>query len=158
MNRSQGLDIETYISGMSEENIRDQFGSFLVDDEHKVIACLHFKVASASWNYIFINNSAKGPVTKDKLKGGARLYLKKYGFHRLRDEMYSAADIKFRLKNYYKFMAVRHPLHRLVSAFRDKLREDNVWYNKYLGSKILQKWLAQFVNAPLCSAIDTEMS
>ena len=40
---------------------------------------------------------------------------------------YSRADIEKRINNYYKFVIVRHPLERILSAYRHLFeeREDN---------------------------------
>ncbi len=53
------------------------------------------------------------------------------------------------LKTYYKFMVVRHPLDRLVSAYVDKLvpREDG--YRKQMGTKILQMLHPHLLERPL---------
>ena len=41
---------------------------------------------------------------------------------------YNAEERRYRLQNYFKFMFVREPLERLVSAYRDKVLRDNSYY------------------------------
>ena len=45
-------------------------------------------------------------------------FMSQHGMKRL--YMYSDDEIQNRLKTYFKFLVVRHPMQRLVSAFRDK--------------------------------------
>ena len=47
-------------------------------------------------------------------------YMRSHGIRRL--STYSEDEIRRRLKTYFKFLVVRHPMERLVSAFRAKFR------------------------------------
>ena len=51
--------------------------------------------------------------------------LKKFGLYMLNE--YAPDQIKYRINNYYKFMFTRHPMERIVSAYRSKweIRLDN---------------------------------
>ena len=42
--------------------------------------------------------------------------------------------------NLTRFIFVRHPFERLVSAYRDKLAGDNLFYQKTFGREIIQKY------------------
>jgi hypothetical protein len=44
------------------------------------------------------------------------------------------------LGHFTKFIFVRHPYERLVSAYRDKLAGDNIFYRKAIGREIIQKY------------------
>ena len=51
--------------------------------------------------------------------------LRKFGLFMLNE--YAPDQIKYRIKNYYKFMFTRHPMERILSAYRSKFekRSDN---------------------------------
>ena len=56
--------------------------------------------------------------------------MSRHGMKRL--YMYSDDEIQERLKTYFKFLVVRHPMQRLVSAFRDKFgRETQSGFKNY---------------------------
>ena len=52
-------------------------------------------------------------------------FMKSIGFQYL--NTYNKSEIIHKIKNYYKFMFIRHPLERLLSAYMDKFTQ----YNKY---------------------------
>ena len=49
-------------------------------------------------------------------------FMKHHGFYRLK--MFSTEEIQKRLKTYFKFMVVRHPFERLLSAYREKFERE----------------------------------
>lgn len=57
---------------------------------------------------------------------------------------YKPDEIMYRLQHYFKFTFVRHPLSRLVSAFRNKLRENIVEYQRRYGVQIIKKYRKDF--------------
>ena len=100
-----------------------------------MIICIHYKVGYSSLMAILVNNSVdKALPTHTRLDSLTPEYVKRL-------VQYSPEEIKYRLENYYKFMFVRHPFDRILSAWRDKLflemqdRHGN--YYKYLLPKIL---------------------
>ena len=96
--------------------------SFVVCDRFKIVSCLNWKTGSSTWQWVFLNNTAPQPLpydprpdwedTVDEAKRTQRMV----PLH-----LYSPAEIRDRLKNYFKFLTVRHPLDRLVSTYVDKL-------------------------------------
>ena len=54
----------------------------------------------------------------------------------LRD--FPSSDIKHKLSEYYKFMFVREPLVRLLSAYKDKFLLNNTSFHKSYGRKIVK--------------------
>ena len=49
-------------------------------------------------------------------------FMTRHGFYRLK--MFSTEEIHKRLETYFKFLVVRHPFERLLSAYRDKFERD----------------------------------
>ncbi|XP_006812713.1 carbohydrate sulfotransferase 14-like [Saccoglossus kowalevskii] len=86
----------------------------IVDDEYKFIYCWIPKVASGNWKVVlknlkeFYTNKDWKPNLRDRNMGLPTL------------NKYSSVGIKTRLKSYYKYVFVRHPLERLLSAYRDR--------------------------------------
>ena len=48
---------------------------------------------------------------------------------------YTPEEARFRLETYFKFIFKRHPLDRLVSAFRDKFQRYSAWRKKLFHQK-----------------------
>lgn len=100
-----------------------------------IIACN--QVASTNWKKILmmLNNKTNATdvsrIDSDSAhKNNRMLTLAKY----------SNADVAFRLKNYMKFTFVRHPFERLISAYNNKLVEDNSFYRLNYGRKIIRRY------------------
>ena len=53
---------------------------------------------------------------------------KKYNILKMIKSTYNRSDIIYRLHNYFKFLVVRHPVDRLISAYNDKLVIDPPTY------------------------------
>ena len=93
-----------------------------VNHKNKYIVCLPQKAGCTTWKIILANNSSPDPLSAefngDQLHGDG---LEKYGIYSLND--YSPLQQQEILEDpqYYKFMVVRHPLDRLVSAHNDKI-------------------------------------
>lgn len=94
---------------------RRSLDHFIVDNKHRIVYCYIPKVASTTWK-----------KTMAHLVG-----LKSKSVHELRFKLlssYSKAKARSILQSYYKFLFVREPFERLLSAYRDKFtRKTNVW-------------------------------
>ena len=133
-------DTNSFINSLNDSEL-PRYG-MLVDEKHKVLACLHFKVGSSTWRLIFANNSAKVPIPSNKL---ATIFKKlwffnDYDIHLLYESRYDAKAVRDIFKTYYKFMVVRHPLTRLVSTFHDKFNRKHFWFANLYGKDILKKY------------------
>ena len=111
-----------------------------VDDQRRYVYCLVSKVACTSWKRVAL--MLTGNMTVNRTSD-----LSKYKTHNFafsdqyigRLNRMRPADVEYRVKNYFKFMFVRHPFERLVSAYRDKLtRRDQ--YNKMFGVPIIRNY------------------
>ena len=85
--------------------------ALLVDDDNKILMCLHAKVGCSSWKWILVNNTASDP---DKIPWNREVHnlIWKYNISRVTDRKYSDDEIRYRLDNYYKVLVVRHPYDR----------------------------------------------
>ncbi|XP_054753254.2 carbohydrate sulfotransferase 11-like [Lytechinus pictus] len=120
----------------------------IVNEEYRIIYCNVPKVACTNWKTIFLelggfsefNTSREAHLGANK-KG--RLYLDY--LHK-----YNVSQRRFMLQNYTKFVFVRHPFNRVLSAFRDKLapnisvffrNEDRkgTWISQY-GQRIIDRY------------------
>ena len=97
----------------------------IVDDRHKVIICLIPKVGCTSFKEMMIRQTGLVPVNKTLGHVHQIGVLRRYGLHPLYD--YSPEEILSRLQKYTKFIVVRHPLDRLISAYTDKFLVHTVY-------------------------------
>ena len=82
----------------------------------QVIYCLIPKAASTSWKRVLIRSSTNQTLRKRDLY--QLTLLRKYGLVSL--AAFSKEEIQKRLKTYFKFLVVRHPLIRLLSTYWSK--------------------------------------
>ena len=104
----------------------------LVDEKHKLLYCYVPKVACTNWKRVFLillGNSNYGNASSIP----AELVHKKTTFPKLSD--YSAERAKYFVANFTKYLFVRHPFERLLSAFRNKL-ERPLHASKYFQLRI----------------------
>ena len=104
-----------------------QLHFIVVDDEHKVMYCTIPKVASTTWKRVLAD--LRG------LKQG--IYVHRPRLWRRLSE-YQGEEKSLRLKTYFKFIFVREPLHRLLSAFKDKFIGKNRHFSKNIRKEIVK--------------------
>lgn len=109
--QARGLD------NVSDSDRVSQSSQYLVDDRHRVIYKGFAKSGSTSWISTLIG--AMGGIPK-KGKARSESFLNTVGLRRLSRKYYKPEEILFRLKNYFKFLVVRHPYDRILSTWRDK--------------------------------------
>lgn len=117
----------------------------LVDDKHRTLYCNIPKVACTTWKTVMTNLSANFPEPMppdgERLPVHSRNYLRNKNIRPLED--YYPGDIRYRLDNYFTFMVVRHPLDRVVSAFRDKMDLNDPQTNDhwmFIQREIIQRY------------------
>ena len=109
------------IDDLTNSEIKKLSRNLFVAENLKTLACIHYKVAWTTQRVIFANNSAKDPIPGHKSNSAVWRYLKPNNVRKLSHQMYSLEDKRHRLKHYFKYMFTRHPLDRVLSAFKDKL-------------------------------------
>lgn len=132
---------ETLESLSTESRLEAALSNMIIDTEHKISWCPIYKAASSTWMIYFA-----------ALKGA----LMDLTMDLIRRNLIQVSDIvrqKFRLdedfnKTYKKvsgtkkFLIVRHPLERLLSAYRDKLEHmrGREYYYRRFGRRITLKY------------------
>lgn len=98
-----------------------------MDDKHKIMFCTIPKVASTTWKRVLADLSG--------LRQG--IFVHRPGLWRRLNE-YEEKEKSIRLKTYFKFVFVREPLHRLLSAFKDKFIGKNRNFSKNIRKVIVK--------------------
>ena len=100
-------------------------GQFLVSEQYKYMYCNLAKVASSSLKMALAKIGNSSAVAHSMLTSKDAIHLKKTlaraGIEGL--EQSTPDDIVHKLMAYTKFLFIRHPIERLISAFRDKLED-----------------------------------
>lgn len=125
----------------SRKAIPSHFSSFFVDDYHGVLYCSIPKVASTNWKRVLLVLTGMMNTTRaNKLE---RKEVFEVLVPRFLSELkyYTMDAIEHRLETYYKFMFVRDPFERLLSAFVDRFHTTPVdLYRKTYGRQIVKQY------------------
>lgn len=109
------------------------FSQIIVDDERKFLYCFVPKVACSNWKrvikYMQGNLDDIGKNIKMDHKTDL-VFLDEFSKH----------EIQYRIRSYYKFMFVRNPMERLLSAYRNKFGENVGEYRKRYGPQIVKRY------------------
>ena len=109
------------------------YSRLMVDDRHRVLYCVIPKAGCSSWkSTMAIQNSQNPNQTLLNIQENVELvhtkdWMQQFGLYWL--HTLPISDIRIKVKEYYKFMITRHPFDRVVSAYINKLYNDN-WYGK----------------------------
>ncbi len=119
------------------------YSHIVVDDMRKLMYCRIFKVSSTTWRKALVNSSGRYPIDKlANLNVNNVGLMRRLGFRDL--NTYTYEEIMYRLFHYFKFIFVRNPFKRLLSAYRDKFQNqhpDNIkMYQKGMGRGIIKKY------------------
>ncbi|NWH65976.1 CHSTE sulfotransferase, partial [Geococcyx californianus] len=104
----------------------------LVSDKYRFLYCYVPKVACSNWKRILkvLDGALESVDVKVKMDHKSDLVF-------LADM--KPDEISYRLKNYYKFIFVRNPMERLLSAYRNKFGEIKEYQQKY-GVEIIRRY------------------
>ncbi|XP_038647075.1 carbohydrate sulfotransferase 14 [Scyliorhinus canicula] len=111
---------------------RNLLKHILVNDEYKFLYCYVPKVACSNWKRVIkvLNGALDNVHVQIKMDHKNDLVF-------LGDLKNS--EIKYRLKHYYKFLFVRDPMERLLSAYRNKFGEIEAYQRRY-GMEIVRRY------------------
>ncbi|KAJ8260047.1 hypothetical protein GJAV_G00176460 [Gymnothorax javanicus] len=117
--------------------IPEDLKHLIVDDQHRLLYCYVPKVACTNWKRVLMVLTGDGRY-RDPLKIPANEAHVAGNLRTLSE--YSTAEINHRLRTYLKFIFVREPFERLVSAYRNKFtRSYNTAFHKRYGTKIIRR-------------------
>ncbi|XP_053441481.1 carbohydrate sulfotransferase 11 isoform X2 [Nycticebus coucang] len=109
----------------------------VVDEDHELIYCYVPKVACTNWKRIMMVLTGRGKYS-DPMEIPANEAHVSANLKTL--NQYSIPEINHRLKSYMKFLFVREPFERLVSAYRNKFTQKyNTSFHKRYGTKIIKR-------------------
>ncbi|NWU69502.1 CHSTE sulfotransferase, partial [Pterocles burchelli] len=104
----------------------------LVSDKYRFLYCYVPKVACSNWKRILkvLDGALESVDVKMKMDHKSDLVF-------LAD--LAPEEIRYRLQHYYKFLFVRNPLERLLSAYRNKFGEIKEYQQRY-GVEIVRRY------------------
>ncbi|XP_048590665.1 carbohydrate sulfotransferase 14 [Nematostella vectensis] len=108
----------------------------LVNDDYGILFCYVPKVGCSNWKRVIM--VLDGWVDDPETVSGKPLDVLP-----IRLTKFSNEQVEYRLKYYKKFMFVRNPLDRIISAYKDKLTGDNDYYQAYRVNWIIDKFRAE---------------
>ena len=139
-------------SSLSSRTLLQRFGrsffkNVIVDDKHQVLYCTIPKVACSSWKTVLTLMTGRVANVKSPLSLDVHnnTFMSSVGLPRM--NKYSPAEYDHLLRNYKKFVFVRHPLERLLSAYRDKFVKTDSW-NRYIQHRFGWKIIKRYRNNP----------
>ncbi|XP_042205449.1 carbohydrate sulfotransferase 11-like isoform X2 [Homarus americanus] len=124
-------------------NISLPISSFMLshmhfDDKRKAIYCFIPKVACTSWKRVWMKTTGIVPPDQDLALIG------RYTVHTRVPLLSATKESMEKLNTYKKFLFVRHPFDRVLSAYKDKLenvdRQSSYNFHKEIGEKIEKKY------------------
>ena len=105
----------------------------LVDDKNKIIYCAIPKVSSTTWKRVLAD--LRGLDKNIEKIHSEDLWRWLY--------QYTEEERSKRIKTYFKFIFVREPLHRLLSAYKDKFMRRDRRCSKSARKKIVEAYRPQ---------------
>nr|XP_023682567.1 carbohydrate sulfotransferase 11-like isoform X1 [Paramormyrops kingsleyae] len=117
--------------------VQEDLKHLIVDDQHGLLYCYVPKVACTNWKRVLMVLTGGGRYS-DPLQIPANEAHVPSNLRTLSE--YSPGEINQRLRSYLKFVFVREPFERLVSAYRNKFtRSYNTAFHKRYGTKIVRR-------------------
>ncbi|XP_076446310.1 carbohydrate sulfotransferase 11-like [Babylonia areolata] len=112
----------------------------LVDDKNKVLFCYIPKVACSNWRRLLL--VLRGRVSAaDMMKISVHSHPAQGWLPSLRS--YNLTAVRYRLRHYFKFVFVRDPLERLLSAWRNKFQSNfstSIAFRRAYVHRIVQRY------------------
>ncbi|CAJ1086430.1 carbohydrate sulfotransferase 12-like [Xyrichtys novacula] len=111
--------------------------NLVVDDNHGVIYCYIPKVACTNWKRVMVVLNKSEPYQDPMSISGDLVHLPNI---LTKLTSFPRTEMKAKLKHYIKFLFVRDPFVRLISAYRNKFQRHNEYFYHYYGRDILRRY------------------
>lgn len=111
-----------------------------VCDKHKILFCQTPKVGNTQWKKVLIVLNGRFPAVHNVPEYLVHDHARN-GLPRL--SSLTPQEISHRLNTYFKFLIVRDPFERLISAFKDKFVKNprnEPWYKQDIAPVIIRKY------------------
>uniref|UniRef100_A0A8C5M830 Carbohydrate sulfotransferase n=1 Tax=Leptobrachium leishanense TaxID=445787 RepID=A0A8C5M830_9ANUR len=111
-----------------------------VSDNHRILFCQTPKVGNTQWKKVLMVVNGAFPSIEE-IPEHVVHDNEKNGLPRL--SSFSASDIRERIATYFKFLIVRDPFERLISAYKDKFLynpRSEPWYKHNIAPAIIRKY------------------
>jgi hypothetical protein len=121
----------------AELAFQPSYNEMYVDDARQYIYCLVSKASCTSWKRTLLKLSGNMTTSNKLLNTSHELKFGVVHNHAFSDRilkrlvLFTPDEIRFRLNNYFKFMFVREPFERLLSAYRDKMLRDQAYVRAF---------------------------
>nr|XP_019950960.1 PREDICTED: carbohydrate sulfotransferase 12-like [Paralichthys olivaceus] len=118
-----------------EEMSENEMKNLIVDDKHGIIYCYIPKIACTNWKRVmFVLNQSEPYPDPMSLSGDLVHSPDKFTLL----NSFPRVEMKAKLKHYTKFLFVRDPFVRLISAYRDKFQKYNEYFYDNFARDILR--------------------
>ncbi|CAH3178842.1 unnamed protein product, partial [Porites lobata] len=114
---------------------RENLGYIIVNDEYKFMYCTIPKVGTSTWKKVFAElRGLRRNVKVHRWNLWKRLY------------QYSEEERNIRLQTYFKFLFVRDPLKRLLSAYKNKFIGSNPGVSSFARMHMIKEYRPKDLN------------
>ncbi|KAL0267683.1 UNVERIFIED_CONTAM: hypothetical protein PYX00_009878 [Menopon gallinae] len=138
---------------------RVKLDHILIDENRKVLFCYVPKVACTNWKRIFMLLTGKASNISQVMRIPSYKVHARNLFTSLQN--YSAAEVDQILRDYTKFIFVRNPFERLLSAYHNKLEQhydSSKYFQARFGKYIIKKFRKNPSNVSLEKGDDVTFS
>ncbi|XP_035482758.2 carbohydrate sulfotransferase 12 isoform X1 [Scophthalmus maximus] len=122
------------VTDMSAEELKN----LLVDDTHGIIYCYIPKVACSNWKKVMFVLKQSEPY-RDPMSVSDDL-IEPTDKHLTLLKSFPRTEMMAKLKHYTKFLFVRDPFVRIISAYRDKLQRPNKLFLENFALDIIRRY------------------